>query len=116
MSLTTRIVYGNFSAGGLVLIAEQHLARQLHPVMLVDGDDLDLELVADLAHILDLADILVVQLAYVTEPIAAGQDLDEGAEVLDRGHPALVDLADAHLLGQRLDLHAGCFGLVRFHV
>ena len=36
-----------------------------------------------------------------------GQDLDERAEVLDRRHLALVDLADLDLLGQRLDLGAG---------
>ena len=63
-----------------------------------------------LHDVLDLVDVLVVQLADVAQAVAAGQDLDEGAEVLDRRDPALVDLADAHLLGQRLDLELGRLG------
>ena len=59
-----------------------------------------------LHHVVDPADVLVVQLADVAQPVAAGQDLDERAEVLDRRHLALVDLADLDLLGQRLDLGA----------
>ena len=51
-------------------------------------------LVADLAHVVDLVDVLVVQLADVAQAVAARQDLDEGAEVLDRRDLALVDLAD----------------------
>ena len=99
-----------------VLLAQHRLARQLDAVLIVDGDDLDLHDIADLADVLDLVHVLVVQLADVAQAVAAGQDLDEGPEILDRRHPSLVDLADAHLLGQRLDLHAGRFGLVRFHV
>ena len=38
------------------------------------------------------------------EPFLAGQDLDEGAELLDGGHAAFVDLADAHLGGHRLEV------------
>src|SRR5262249_40918810 len=84
-----------------------HLARQLDAVVLVDGDHLHLQLVADLDHVLDPPDVLVVQLADVAQAVAARDDLDEGAEVLDRGDLALVDLADADLLGQRLDVHLG---------
>ena len=57
-----------------------------------------------------MSDVLVVQLADVAQAVPARQDLDEGAEVLDRGDPALVDLADLHLLGQRLDLGLGGLG------
>jgi hypothetical protein len=42
-----------------------------------------------------------------TRPSAPGQDLDEGAEVLDRGDAPLVDPADLDPLGHRLDLVAG---------
>src|SRR5205823_4843833 len=74
----------------LALVAQQHLARQLDPVVLVDGDHLDHQLIADLAHVLDLADVLVVQLADVAQALAARQDLQEGPEVLDRGDLPLV--------------------------
>ena len=66
--------------------------------MFIDGNHLDIELVANLDHVIDLADVFVVQLADVAQTIPAGDDLDESAEVLDRGDLTLVDLADAHLL------------------
>src|SRR5207248_907940 len=85
--------------GRRVLVSQHRLARQFHAVVLVDGDDLHLDLVADAHHVFDLADVLVVQLADVAQSIAAGRDLDEGAEILDRRDLALVDLADANLFG-----------------
>src|SRR5262245_7658674 len=94
---------GSFAApgaGGLVLFAEKGLSRQLHAVLVVDGDHLDLQAVAHLADVFDLVHVLVVQLADVAEPVPAGQDLDEGAEVLDRGDPPVVHFADADLFGQ----------------
>ena len=42
----------------------------------------------------DAADVAVGQLADVAQAVLARQDLDERAEVLDRGDPAFVDLAD----------------------
>src|SRR5437867_1296463 len=80
------------AAGRPVLLPQERLPRQIHAVLVVDGDHLHLQPVADLADVLDLLDVLVAQLADVTQAVAAGQDLDEGAEVLDRRHPALVHL------------------------
>src|SRR5262249_54134212 len=86
--------------GGLArLLPQQGLARQLDAVLVVDRDHLHLKDVADLAHILDAPDVLVVELADVAQPVAARQDLDEGAKLLHTRHLALVDLADLHLLG-----------------
>src|SRR5262249_29506685 len=90
--------------GAWGLFAEQRLTGQFHPVLVVDGDDLDLEDVAHLAHALHLVHVLVVQLADVAQPVTARQNLDERPEILDRGDTALVHLADLHLLGQRLHL------------
>src|SRR5205807_8193056 len=98
---------GRRAALALGLLAQQGLARQLDAVVLVDGDHLDLDPVADLDHVLDLADVLVVQLADVAQAVAARGDLDEGPEVLDRRDLPLVDFADPDLLGQRLDLGPG---------
>src|SRR5262249_41629642 len=80
--------------GTLVLVLQEGLARHLDPVLLVDGDHLHLDLVAQLDHILDPADVLVVQLADVAQGVLAGRDLDEGAEFPDGDHLALVDPAD----------------------
>ena len=44
------------------------------------------------------------------QPVLAGEDLDERAEFLDRGHAAFVDPADLHALGHRDDLVAGRLG------
>src|SRR6516164_11337443 len=84
--------------------AEEHLARQLDPVLIVDGDDLDLQLVAHLAHAINSVHELVVQFADVAQAVAPGKNFDEGAEVLDRSHPALVNLADLDLLGDGFHL------------
>src|SRR5207302_514585 len=86
------------------LLTQHSLARQLDAVLVVDGDDLDLHDVADLAHIFDLVHVLVVQLADVAESVTAGKDFNEGAEVLDGRDAAFVNFADAHFLGQGLDL------------
>src|SRR5262249_61752516 len=92
------------------LLPQQHLARQLDAIVLVDGDHLHLDLVAKFDNVLDLPDILVVQFADVAEAIAARGDLDEGSEVLDRGDLALVDLADADFFRQGLHLGTGGLG------
>src|SRR5262249_5395444 len=101
---------GRRGAGLALGFAEEDPPRQLDAVVFIDGDDLDRQLVAHLAHILDLADELVVQLADVAQPFLAGQDLDEGAKVLDRGDAAFVDLADLNLLANGFDLAHGSLG------
>src|ERR1700681_1273586 len=87
------------------LLAQYRLARQLDAVLIVDGDHLDLHDVADPADRVHLVHELVVQLADVAQTVPARQDLDERAEILDRRDLALVNLADANFLAQRLDLH-----------
>jgi hypothetical protein len=72
--------HGRFAA----LLAQKRLPRQLDPVVLVDGDHLHVQHVADPTHVLDPADVLVVQLADVAQTVASGQDFDEGAEIFDR--------------------------------
>src|SRR4051812_25184775 len=66
------VATGRGAAGGgggalRILLAEQGLAGELHAVLVVDRDDLDLEPVAELDHVLDPADVLVVQLGDVAE-------------------------------------------------
>ena len=63
-----------------------------------------------LHHVVDPADVPVVQFADVAQPVAARGDLDERPELLDRRHLAVVDLADLDLGGQRLDLPPGRLG------
>src|SRR5262249_44019279 len=52
----------------------------------------------------------------VAQAVAPRRDLDEGPEVLDRGHLALVDLADADLLGQGVHVGQGGLGAGGVHV
>ncbi len=71
-------------------------------------------MIANLANVLHLVHILIVEFANVAESVAAGQDFDEGAEVLDGCHLAIVDLANFHLLRQRFDLGLGSLGAFSF--
>ena len=87
---------------------------QFDPIVVVNVDDQHLHLVADSTDIRDAVDVFVGELADVAQAIAARQDFDKGAKVLDAGHAALVDLADLHRGRQRLDL--GQSGLRPFGV
>src|SRR5262249_37769688 len=78
-------------------------------ILVVDRNNLHLKFVAHLANVLDPADILVVQLADMAQAVAARQNLDERAKLLDRSHPTFVHLADANFLADRLDLLRGRF-------
>ena len=62
--------------------------------MVVDVDDFDLHFFANLAEIFDAADETARQFTDVAQAIASGKDFNEGPEVLDAGHFAIVDLAD----------------------
>ena len=84
--------------------------------MIVDGDDLHLQVVPDLADVLHPVDVFVVELADVAQAVASRQNFDECAKVFDGGHPPVVDLADADFLGQGFDLELGSFGAGRIHV
>ena len=57
--------------------------RQLDAVLLVDGDDLDFEPVADLTDITDRLHEPFGEFADVAQAVLAGGNLDECTEVLD---------------------------------
>src|SRR5438132_936233 len=82
-----------------ILFAQQDLPGEFHAVLIVDGDHFDLQVIADLADVIDAIDVLVIQLADMAKTFAAGQDLDKRPEILDRSDPAIVDLADTNFLG-----------------
>src|SRR5581483_8198925 len=63
----------------------------------VDLEDLDADLVALLEDVAHALDALARDLRDVEEPVGAGHDLHEGAEVDDLPHLALVDLPDLGL-------------------
>src|SRR5262245_15262690 len=62
------------------------------PVAGIDAEDLDLDLVADLDHLLGALDLVVGQLRDVQEALQAGLQLDEDAELGELGHLALLHL------------------------
>src|SRR5262249_6790022 len=86
---------------------QERLARQLHPVLVVDRDHLYLHLVPDLDHVLDPADVPDVEFGDVAQAVAARADFDARPELLDRDHLPLVHRPDLHLHRQGLDLSAG---------
>src|SRR5205807_531653 len=60
--------------------------------------------------VVDAGDVAFGHLADVDQAVLAGQDLDERAKVLDRGHAPFVNPADLDPFGHRLDLVAGRLG------
>ena len=92
------------------MFAKDRFAGQLHSILVVDGDDLDLHDVPDLANAIHAIDILVVELADVAQTVAPRQYFDEGPEILDGSDPSFVNLADANFLGQGFHLELGGFG------
>src|SRR4029077_9866903 len=89
--------------------ASRHVPLHRRPPAQVDaahamdlGDD-DHQLVADRDDILHAWNAIVGELADVHQPLLAGQDLDECAEVHDPGHLAEVLLANLDVAGQALD-------------
>src|SRR5690606_33766333 len=79
------------------------LARQAHLAVALQAQQLDLDHVAELDHVFDALDSVVVDLADVQQALGAGHDLDEGAEAHDALDLALVDLAGLWLRGEALD-------------
>ena len=94
----------------------QGLAAQLDAVLVVDADDLHLDLVAHPDHVIDAADVAVVEFRDVAQAVAARRNLDERAELLDARHLAVVHVADQDLGAQRLDAALGLFGPGRLAV
>ena len=69
----------------------------------IDLGDYHHQLVPDRDDVLDARHAVVSELADVDQPLLAGQDLDEGAEVHDPGHLAQVLLANLDVSRQALD-------------
>src|SRR3954452_15435361 len=95
-----------------LLLGQQRLSGQLHAAPLVDLEQLDLDDVALLDHVLGLLGAPVLELADVEQPLDPGKDLDERPErrgALDR---PLVGPAHLGLGGDRRDHGAGL--LARF--
>src|SRR5712691_440119 len=77
------------STSGL-LLGQQRLPGELHASAVVHLEQLDLDDVALLDHILGLLSAPVLQLADVEQTLDPGQDLDERAERRRALHRALV--------------------------
>src|SRR5690606_37677722 len=93
-----------------VFFGDDGLAAQLDAVLLVDGDDFDPQVIADLANLVDVLDVSFGELADVAQSVFAGSDLDKRTEILDAADGAVVDLANLDLFGQSLDASHGGFG------
>src|SRR6185369_5711987 len=83
------------------------LAREPDLPRAIDLEDLDVDDVALLEDVGDLAHSLVGQLRDVHEAVGAGKDLDEGAEVDDLADRAAVDASNLGLRGDRADTVEG---------
>ena len=75
------------------LLAQNSLAREANFVAL-DGQHLDENLVAEFQLVADFPDALLGDLADVQQPVGAGKNFDEGAEVRQPHHLAEIGLAD----------------------
>ena len=98
------------SLGGSLRAGHQGLARQLDTVMLVNSDHLDLHQVTHLADFVHIGNKARVKFADMTQAVPAGQDLDEGAKVLDGGDFTLVNAANLHFFGDGFHPTLGSFG------
>src|SRR5690606_552151 len=83
---------------------------QVDLAAIVDGVDLDAELVALLEEVFDALDPLFGDLADVQEAVGAGEEVDEGPEVGDLGDRAVVLLADLGAGRERFDLRLDRLG------
>lgn len=66
--------------GALGLFGQYGLTRQLDPVLIVDRNNFDLQLVTDFADLVDRFDVAGREFADVTQPIFAGGDFDESTK------------------------------------
>src|SRR6185312_7776611 len=90
---------GDVGAG--LLIDDLH--RQLDLAAIVEAEDLHLDLVAEIHHVRDLGDAARRQLRDVHEPVAAAEEVHEGAEIDHLHDLAGVDHADLGLGDDALD-------------
>src|SRR5882762_7627883 len=97
------------------LLRQRFLARQPDLPGPVHGDHLHQDLVAFLEHVLHLLHPRVGEIRDVHEPVGAGEDLHERAELHDPPHGAEIGLPHLRLLRERADhldrlLHALAVG------
>ncbi len=100
--------FGGFVFHGL-------LAGELDAALVVDGDDLDADRLAHLHFFADGFEEAIGELGNVAEAVLAGDDFDEGAEILDAGDLAVVDFADLDVFGEAFDFFAGLLGGFHAH-
>src|SRR5260370_5307619 len=79
------------------------LHAELDLAAIVKAEDLDLDLVAHLDDIGDLADALRRQLADMDETVLGAEEVHEGAEIDDLDHLAVVDDAEFGLRDDAAD-------------
>src|SRR5271169_5901168 len=75
-------------------IAHRLFAGKLDAALIVDGDDLHADGLAELHFFANGLEEAVGEFGNVAQPILSGDDFDEGAEILNAGDLAGVDLAD----------------------
>ena len=78
-----RGTFGGCAAHFLVALGHRGPAGEPHAALFIHAEALDPDLVAHLDDVLDLLDAEVGQFADVDQAVLAGQELDEGAELLD---------------------------------
>src|SRR5439155_1769159 len=66
---------------GFAELFHRGLATELDAALVVDEQDLDLDLLPHLDHVVDAVDVLVGELGDVAQPVGLRSDLHEGAEV-----------------------------------
>src|SRR5207245_5225580 len=95
------------AVGDALGFLQDGLARQVHTSLPVDLGDLAIYLIANLDGILDALDPVLGELADMDQPVLVGHDLDNGHEVHDPDHLALVVLANFDFTRQVADYLLG---------
>src|SRR5882724_7674920 len=90
---TASAIMGKLAAHFCALFLEDGFARQPDPVAL-DGQHFHQYLVAFLQFVADVRNAVFRNFADVQQPVGAGNDLDEGAEIRQPGHSAEIGLSN----------------------
>lgn len=91
-----------FGVGGSFFL-HGSLSGELDTVLVVDEDDFDADLVAELDDVLDVFDVAVGEFGDMAESVGIGGDFDEGAEFADADDLSVVDSSDLDLGGHGFD-------------
>src|ERR1041385_888241 len=96
-----------FDAHLRVAISHGGLAGEADTALLIHAEAFDPDFIAEFDDVFGLLDAEVGQFADMAEAVLAGQELNEGAEFLDRHHLAAIGLADLGFGGHAGDGFAG---------